>query len=241
MNKGTTIIKSPELGAIPWLFHGTTTKRFNPAPGNKPEEIKYLAEFLNIQPAAFLYGEQRHTNHVHFVEKNNARLTEKIITFTETDAVGTNCPGILTMVYTADCVPILLLDTVLKQFMLIHAGWRGSYDGISCNAVETLKEHGSKPENLMAWIGPAIGVCCYEVSSELVSRFRKKFPEAPDIVKERHLNLKVLNAFQLEKSGISRNHIHVCSFCTKCRNDLFHSYRAEGNSAGRILSFAFMR
>jgi purine-nucleoside/S-methyl-5'-thioadenosine phosphorylase / adenosine deaminase len=235
------IIQCPELQEFKWLIHGSTTRAFNPVSADRKTEIENLAELWNIDPVAILFAKQTHSINSAFIEAKNLKQQKKTFIFDNTDSVGTEVPEVLATVFTADCVPIFLVDTWERRFMLIHAGWRGTLDLITDNAMDQLLKRGAKAENIIAWIGPSIDQCCYEVSEELASEFSRKFPDLPEAVKGRFLDLKKINAHSLEKFGVSEKNIHISSLCTKCRSDLFYSYRADGEIKGRILNAAMIR
>jgi YfiH family protein len=95
------------------------------------------------------------------------------------DALITREPGVLLVVQTADCVPILLADTKNKAIAAIHSGWRGTLARIAEKALGQMRmEFGTDPANVVAALGPAIGRCCYEVGSEVAQQFEAKFSEA---------------------------------------------------------------
>ena len=224
-----------------WLFHGSTTRQFNPKPGAKIDELKRLAESLNLCPRAFLFAHQKHTNRAMFLDRelfDSERKSTYI--YDNTDAVGTDIPGILASVFTADCVPIFLVDTKARRFMLVHAGWKGTLSRIASHALDILIQRGANPSDVIAWLGPAIGQCCYEVSRELAGDFSKAFPSIPHAIRDRHIDLKEINAFQLEDRGINRKNIHISDICTKCQSGTFYSYRAMGGLKGRILNVAMI-
>ncbi|MGA2420363.1 MAG: peptidoglycan editing factor PgeF, partial [Candidatus Acidiferrum sp.] len=101
------------------------------------------------------------------------------------DAAVTNHPGLLLTIQTADCVPILLVDSKKRAVAAIHAGWRGTLRQIAAKAVGHMQMHfGSKPSDLLAAIGPAIGACCYEVGTEIAADFLSQFSDAPDFFDE---------------------------------------------------------
>jgi YfiH family protein len=95
------------------------------------------------------------------------------------DALFTRDPGVLLVVETADCLPILLADTKQRAIAAIHSGWRGTLKRI---AVKTLgrmhMEFGTRPEDVIAALGPGIGRCCYEVGSDVARDFDAQFREA---------------------------------------------------------------
>jgi len=95
------------------------------------------------------------------------------------DALMTSEPGILLTIRTADCLPVLLVDKRLRAIAAIHAGWRGALARVIEKTVgEMRRAFGSRPADLLAVLGPAIGRCCYEVGDEVVDAFHGQFKES---------------------------------------------------------------
>jgi len=235
------IIQCKSLCEIEWLIHGSTTREFNPEPGEKIDELKRLAETLNLSPSAFLFAHQKHTNHAFYLDQEHGGLAlNHIYVLENTDAVGTDVPEVLAAVFTADCVPIFLVDRKARRFMLVHAGWKGTLHKVAVRALENLIQRGTNPGDIMAWLGPAIGQCCYEVSGEMAEDFTKEFPSLPHAIRDRYIDLKEINAFQIEERGVKRKNIHISETCTKCESERFYSYRAMGGIKGRILNVAMI-
>jgi YfiH family protein len=117
-----------------------------------------------------------------------------------------------------------------------HAGWRGTAAGVTRAAVGALRAGGSDPADLLAALGPGIGPCCYEVGDELRALFAPDFFRAGSGGRP-HLDVRAANRRQLEEAGLAPDHIHGVDDCTRCRADLYHSYRRDGKSAGRMINF----
>jgi YfiH family protein len=148
----------------------------------------------------------------------------------EGDALISNWPGRLVSVRTADCLPILLADARTGAVAAIHAGWRGTVAQIAATAVACMTaEFGSRPEDLLAAIGPGIGKCCYQVGAEVA----RQFGESGAC----NLDLAEHNSRQLKKAGLMATNIDIISACTFCQPDEFFSYRREGERAGRMISY----
>ena len=97
------------------------------------------------------------------------------------DALVTATPGLLLAVQTADCIPILLADPEHRIVAAIHAGWRGTLKRIAEKTVGRMRMlFGTRPENIIAALGPGIGRCCYEVGPEVVKEFASQFDDARD-------------------------------------------------------------
>ncbi len=98
------------------------------------------------------------------------------------DAIISKQPGVTVAVRTADCLPILIVDSRTRAVAAVHAGWRGVVAEIAPKAVEAMRlEFGSRPEDLEIVIGPGIGPCCFEVGPEVATQFRPFFPERNDL------------------------------------------------------------
>ncbi len=144
------------------------------------------------------------------------------------DALLENTPGAVVAVKTADCIPVLLVDARRRAVAAIHAGWRGTAAHILDRAIDDMaREFGTAPGDLHAAIGPGIGKCCYEVGPEVAAQFGQ--------TGRAHIDLAAENRRQLSDRGVSR--IYVAGLCTKCGVDDFHSYRRDGEKAGRLYSF----
>jgi YfiH family protein len=184
------------------------------------------------------------------------------------DASTTSRSGLLLAIQTADCVPILLVDPKKHTIAAIHAGWRGTLARIAAKTIGKMQMHfGTKPADLLAAVGPAIGGCCYEVGTDVAAQFLSQFPDAPDYFDEfrtgeepnpiRWLNmmppghqpppkgvlldLRKANRSQLLAAGLRPQNIHVSDLCTACHPDLLFSYRKQGPTSGRLMSVIGIR
>jgi YfiH family protein len=175
----------------------------------------------------------------------------------EADVLVSNDPTVAVAVRVADCVPVLLADRKTAAVSAVHAGWRGTAARAVVAAVQALtRECGTRPEDLIAAIGPSIGPCCYEVGSELVDAFvaagherssidrwftttpspRGSFGGSPSAKSgPLRLDLPGANRDQLVVAGVPESHIHLSGLCTAMHLDVFTSYRVEKENAGRLL------
>jgi purine-nucleoside/S-methyl-5'-thioadenosine phosphorylase / adenosine deaminase len=156
------------------------------------------------------------------------------------DGLLTRRPGLFLSVSVADCLPIFLFDPVREHVGLVHAGWKGTRLGILSHALRLLSAESTKPEEIIAWIGPGAGVCCYEVGEEVAREFEAAHVER---VKGRrpHLDLKSANRAQLLAAGVREENIEISTLCTICNPDLLHSYRRDGTRSGRMTGIAGIR
>ena len=154
------------------------------------------------------------------------------------DALITNVKGLPLTVFSADCGIILLYDPIRQAIGAVHAGWRGCAAGIVEKAVRTMEStYGSRPQDLLAAIGPSIGQCCFETDSDVPDAMRAALgADAEPYLEYRgpkwHVDLAGLNRQWLLRSGLSPKQIDTCGLCTACRPDLFWSHRKMGNSRG---------
>jgi len=145
-------------------------------------------------------------------------------------------------VASADCIPMILFDPRAGAGAVLHAGWRGTCRRIASEGVRVLGDGwASSPCDLLALIGPCIGPCCYRVGEEVIRAFRDAGIAGPGVFRieegSRCIDLSAANRRLLEEAGIPPRNIFDSSLCTRCRPDLFPSYRREGARAGRILGF----
>ncbi len=161
---------------------------------------------------------------------------------TEGDALVTNQPQTLIVVRTADCVPVLLVDKATGVVGAIHAGWRGTVDGIVSKTIRACVEaFGANAEQMHLAIGPSIGPCCYEVDEPVIGPLRTRYPEWPGVLHQTTegkgvLDLKQLIYHQIRACGIPDDQIGRLDHCTHCRSDLFYSYRRDGQVIGTMFS-----
>ena len=187
------------------------------------------------------------------------------------DSLMTDEPGVLLGVQTADCIPVLVADRKRRAVAAFHAGWRGTAARIvECGIGRMRLEFGSRPEDLVAAIGPGIGPCCYAVGEEVLSQFVSQFAYFMDLFREvydsdavrakypmlflsqrapghsatgpsLHLDLVEANRRQLVDAGLKPRAIKLVGGCTSCQPELFFSHRASQGHAGRMLSVIGIR
>jgi YfiH family protein len=167
-------------------------------------------------------------------------------TMPEADVVVSDDPHVVIAVRVADCAPVLLADPVLGVVAAVHAGWRGTVRRAVVAGVEALAgEFGSRPDGLVAAIGPCLGVCCGEVGDEVREAFGEAGFEAAAVERwfsrgpgsRDHLHLARANRDQLIAAGVPAANVAVADLCTRSYPELFHSYRAAGPEAGRMAAF----
>ncbi len=220
----------PALSAIPGLVHGFEQRASGlPAETREAGHARVSAELQGLGGRLLLLG-QVHGAAVAFAPWEGRP---------EADAAVAASPGWLLGIQTADCLPVLLVDPKRRLVAAAHAGWRGTAAGVAGRAVAALVARGSRPEDLVAALGPGIGPCCYEVGDEVRAAFSPSgaafFRPGPN--GRPHLDLRAANARQLANAGLLPEALHHVADCTRCRADLYPSYRRDGRGAGRMISF----
>ncbi len=182
------------------------------------------------------------------------------------DGLMTDEPGVLLGIQTADCIPVLVLDRKQRAVAAFHAGWRGTLARIVEKGVGRMRlEFGSRPQDLMASVGPGIGQCCYSVGEEVQQEFESQFTYACKLFREVydsdqvrnkypmlfltarapghsaigpavHLDLADANRRQLLSAGVKKAAIFMSGQCTGCHTDRFFSHRIERGFTGRMMS-----
>ena len=199
------VLQASALSDIPNLVHGFGTRN---------------AENWPTFPAASV--RQIHSNRIVFAEAPGV--------LGEADALTTNHSGFVLAVRTADCVPILIADPVHHAIAAVHAGWRGTVSGILRGALEEMSNRfDTSPEDAVVAIGPAIGLCCFEVGPEVAVQFGHA-------AEKTHIDLIEANRQQALEAGVLAGHISAADRCTRCEPGLFHSFRRDGEQSGRMIA-----
>lgn len=229
------------------------------SPVNVEENYRRALSVLDCTPANSCAAKQVHSDIVTEVTRHDGG--KGIIA---SSPAMSDCDGVIlrksvgnigaVCVKTADCVPILLADLSSGDVCAVHAGWRGSAADIVSKAAHKLSN--GKPENIIAAIGPCIGLCCYEIGDEVYFAFNALFNSksygynteslfsvAPtcSMGGKRHLGLALANAELLKLCGVREENIDISGICTCCFKDehgksVFFSHRGWGGHSGTFLS-----
>ena len=192
-------------------------------PANVRENYRRVLAAVGCEK--YVYNSQQHTDIVRHVGLSDA-LNDPYDPLPEADGLVTHTPELALMVFGADCVPILLEgDGVVAA---VHAGWRGTAKGIAAKAVQAMD---CDPASVRAWIGPAIGVCCYEVGDEVREALWETLgSEAERFFRGRNVDLKGFNARLLELAGVGE--IEISPVCTMCEQETYWSHRYTNGRRG---------
>lgn len=273
------LLQSPDLKRVPWLVHGFTTRPggLTTSYGGRTLNLGFTKDDLRTsvernrkaallaagaatgKPWPLITLRQIHSDLIHVVR---SRKAERFVG----DGVVTDLRGIALGILTADCFPILLVDTKKKAVGAFHAGWRGTVKRIVEKGIGTMRlEFGSHPEDIHAAIGPGIQQCSFEVGEEVEETFHTQFAYAAelfhrvqesDAVRERypmlfmnqrapghgdpcikvHLDLREANRRQLLAAGVPEENITALKDCTVCQPRTFFSHRGERGKTGRQMA-----
>ena len=163
------------------------------------------------------------------------------------DGLITMEPCIACCVLTADCLPVMFANKEGSEVAVAHAGWRGMQAGILKNAIMSMN---SDPADLMAWMGPAIGPCHYEVGGEVKDSFiaNSSTKDEIDMIEDSFIESSVEGKFQFDLYQLARrqllslgvSQVSGGGYCTHCEEDKFYSFRRDGET-GRMASIIFFQ
>jgi len=202
--------------------------------GDEPTDVaenrKRIFQALNLDSSALATAEQIHSNKVVLVTED--RVGQE---FPGADALITNLRQVPLALFYADCLPIAIVDPAKRVGGIIHAGWKGSFKEIVPKTISLIKENfSSLNEDLLVFMGPSIGLCCYEIGEEVAVKFKPRFFSSLELIDGRwHLDLKRVNYQQLIDEGILAKNIYWNLTCTACQEDLFFSARKAKGKTGR--------
>lgn len=167
---------------------------------------------------------QEHTDIIIDIEEDLSKQTA--------DAVFTQRHDIMIGVKTADCVPVLLFDPDKEVIGAIHAGWRGTAQGILTKSIAHMRvRYGSAAGNILAAIGPCIMGCCYEVDMDVVDHVKEATGEGDYYTingGKAMLDLSGANRLQCIAAGVPHYNISTAGQCTHCVPEKYNSFRRDG-------------
>jgi YfiH family protein len=226
----------PKLLSVPGLIHGFGEARWSEA------DFLAFAEDKGMKPVIM---RQLHSDIIHRLA---AAPDDKL----EGDALLTNIPGLLLVIRTADCLPVLLVDPENRAVAAVHCGWRGTEKRLLEKAIKAMSEtYGSRPSDMLAALGPCIGAACYEVGPEVRKAFleagfperlfveRGKLPaiQIPHYEGKYLLDLREANLWLLREAGVPKSRVFNSGpVCTHCEPRLL-SYRRHPADPRRMYNF----
>ena len=213
---------------------------------NVRENFRRIADAIGFTPEDLVFSDQTHTTNIRVVtEADRGKGFIKPLDYTDVDGLITDVPGLVLATFYADCVPLYFVDPIRKAVGLSHSGWRGTVHKIGKITVQAMADqYGSRPEDIVAIIGPSICQDCYEVSEDVILEFQKYYRE--DCQSELYyrkengkyqLNLWRANEIVMEEAGILPENIHTTQWCTCCNPELLYSHRASKGKRGNLAAF----
>lgn len=248
----------PAMTAIPWLRHTVTTRNAAlplggdmsfttgaPCPEGVVSNRSTWLATIGRRPGDAVMSGLVHGTVVRAVDRSDAGrgVMTPTTTLAGTDGMMTDEPGLALMMCFADCVPLIAVDTEQRVIGLAHAGWRGTLAGMANHLIAAMRaNYGSRPEALVAVIGPSIGPRVYEVGSEVVSAFTDAYPDDHLIrtgsdTSRTYLDLWAANGAQFRRAGLAAETVHVSGICTFEQGERFFSHRyaqQRGEVEGRF-------
>ena len=260
-NNGVPYISYRILDDIPWLKNAVSTRLggvskdylasmnlgFNR--GDLDENVirnhEIFANVIGVNPKNIVTGNQTHTTNVKVVTKDDCgKGIYRDRNYTDIDGLITNEKGIVLATYYADCVPLLIVDTKNKAIGLSHSGWRGTVGKIGKVTIKKMGElYGTKPEDIVACIGPSICQKCYEISEEVAVQFKEAFPDnIQEILIDKgngkyQLDLWECNRINFKEAGVLPENIKVTDICTCHNTDVLFSHRGHNGKRGNLGAF----
>ncbi|MEA3335645.1 MAG: peptidoglycan editing factor PgeF [Chloroflexota bacterium] len=257
-----SLLHFPSLEAHSGLVHGVSTRQGGVSTGpfsslnlgwtvgDSPENVEAnhgrLARALAVRRQHLTTTWQVHSNRI-----LRAEMADRGTMIDKADGIVTNVPDLPLSQRFADCTPLLVYDPGQHAAGLAHGGWRGTVANVAGSLVAAMVEaFDSRPEELLAVVGPAIGPCCYEVGPEVIAAVTERYPH-----KSRQLlrsgngrrskngrawfDLWESNRWQLAEAGVEQ--IEVSAICTACHRNRFYSHRADGGRTGRFGAVVMLR
>ncbi len=203
--------------------------------GNVIRNRRIFCLAFGLHPASLTTAEQVHEDQVAQVNEDSVgQGAFGGAPIPRVDALVTNLNMVPLALFFADCVPIAVVDPMKRVIGIAHAGWKGTYLGIGSNIVNLMMNRfNCQASDLLVFMGPCIGPCCYRLESKKLGQFKGKFPRLMEVRQNGSFDLAALNVKQLEGGGIPEENIYSASICTSCNTDLFFSYRAQNCKTGR--------
>lgn len=212
-------------------------------PGKVMENHRRFAAAVGYPVESLVFSDQVHDTVIWRVDSSDCgKGILRSSDIKGVDGLVTDDPGVTLMTFFADCVPLFFYDRKHHVIGAVHSGWRGTAGRIGARAVTVMgEEFGSRPEEILAVVGPSICQACYEVSEDVAEAFRQEFKKEQwgELLLEKtegkyQLDLWRANEIILQEAGIPAGQIQVSGLCTCCHSDVLFSHRASGGKRGNL-------
>ena len=239
---------STKLGGVSKGYFASMNLGFNR--GDVAEDVMEnyhrFGKAIGVSVEDMVLSQQTHTTNVRVItEEDRGNGIVKPQAFHDVDGMVTDVPGLCLVTFYADCVPLYFLDPVKKVIGLSHSGWRGTVGKIGKVTVDTMvSQYGCNPADIIATVGPSVCQDCYEVSEDVIEKFRENYDEKywNDLFYKKEnghyqLNLWKANEIVFLEAGILPEHMAISNVCTHCNSDVLYSHRTMGNERGSLCAF----
>ncbi|WP_297631792.1 peptidoglycan editing factor PgeF [uncultured Clostridium sp.] len=162
----------------------------------------------------------------------------------EGDAIITKKKNIAIGAFTADCVPVIIINKEKGVIGAVHSGWKGTISNITKKTIEKMvEEFHISVEETKVYIGPHIRKCCYEISEELKERFIEETGiRESELFNKRNLSMEKVIEKDLLDIGLKEENIFSLNLCTYCEDEVeLYSYRKSDGAYGRLFTFAIIK
>ncbi|SNX53527.1 peptidoglycan editing factor PgeF [Thermoanaerobacterium sp. RBIITD] len=207
------------------------------------ENFKRICDAGGFAYGDMVFSDQVHGDKIRKVTKDDKGKNFSGSDIKNADALMTDEKQIPLVTFYADCTPLFFLDPVKEVVALAHAGWRGTVKEIGPKTVKAMIDtYGSNKEDILAGIGPAIGVCCYEVGDDVAEEVKKLDINHDNVLIPKGndkwmFNLEMTNYLELTGCGLKDENITLSGLCTHCNKEEFFSYRRDKGNTGSMAAF----
>ena len=203
---------------------------------NVTENMARLAACFGVGRDDCVVTKQVHGNVVRIVSREDRHICGSVTPY-EADGLVTNVPGLPLCCFTADCVPVLLADSVHGVVAAVHCGWRSSVADILGIAVEKMCCLGAEPADIFGAIGPALGSCCFETHRDVPDAIDGWLGAGHGCYREigggKYLvDLKRANFLRLRSLGVPEENLDISPECTFCSHEKYWSHRFTAGIRG---------
>jgi hypothetical protein len=213
-------------------------------PNHVDENYRLFSQGIGVPLSLMFFSDQVHgakilqvtQSEVNAVQNNEAN-------FKGYDGLVTNLKNLALVTAHADCIPVYFYDPIKEVIGLAHGGWQGSYKEITSKMIKIFTEvYESNVEDIYLSVGPGVCQTCYQVSTDLIEKFKLKFKDESLYGGEdqRYLDLKGIHAYQGRQLGILEEKIHLSNLCTACNESLFYSHRRSSEKRGGHIAVIMM-
>jgi YfiH family protein len=245
------IHRSALLSSVPGIIHGVTRRvagagMLDGNVGCSPPRDRNDAwamrerwmEAAGLDAEQLVVGSQVHGSAVAIVSSHAQRARASSIG--PFDGLATDQSGVVLFTLHADCMPIMAVDPVQRAVATVHAGWRGTVSDIAGETVRAMSDaFASDPANLLVFLGPAIGACCYEVGDDVRGAWAEQSggEELQPFGSKWTFDLDRANRVLLTRAGVPAAQIESSGICTRCSAEEWFSHRGQGPATGRYGAF----